>query len=241
MASSENWKCPFCGHVTVIREGDSSTSEHRFRPNAKHGTLNACTHAVFCRNDDCHGYTLRAELWTSKRNGGGYWENNELLQIWDLIPESFAKVLPDYVPAPIIEDYKEACRIKELSPKASATLARRCLQGMIRDFWTIRKARLIDEIKELEDKVDPEAWAAIDGVRSVGNIGAHMEADINLIVDVDPDEAGLMLELIETLVEEWYVARRNKQERFKAVSELAAKKKAARQNGSSQIPEPKPQ
>ena len=31
-------------------------------------------------------------------------------------------------------------------------------------------------------------WQAIDAVRSIGNIGAHMEKDINLIVDVDPEE-----------------------------------------------------
>jgi hypothetical protein len=40
---------------------------------------------------------------------------------------------------------------------------------------------------------------AIDIVRNIGNIGAHMEADINVIVDVDPDEAQTLIELIETL------------------------------------------
>jgi Domain of unknown function (DUF4145) len=30
----------------------------------------------------------------------------------------------------------------------------------------------------LEEKVDPQTWDAIDSVRKIGNIGAHMEADI---------------------------------------------------------------
>jgi hypothetical protein len=30
---------------------------------------------------------------------------------------------------------------------------------------------------------------AIDHVRKIGNIGAHMEADINVIVEVEPKEA----------------------------------------------------
>jgi hypothetical protein len=47
--------------------------------------------------------------------------------------------LPDYIPEQIKDDYYEACSILNLSPKASATLARRCLQGMIRDFWGITK------------------------------------------------------------------------------------------------------
>ncbi|MEI8253036.1 MAG: hypothetical protein WCG25_04765 [bacterium] len=50
------------------------------------------------------------------------------LDSWQLLPVSEAKVLPDYIPDPIKQDYYEACRIRDLSPKASATLSRRCLQ-----------------------------------------------------------------------------------------------------------------
>ena len=36
------------------------------------------------------------------------------------------------IPIPqLMDDYEEACAIVNLSPKASATLSRRCLQGMI--------------------------------------------------------------------------------------------------------------
>gem|GEM_PF-3019389 len=105
---------------------------------------------------------------------------------WRLIPPSNAKVFPDYIPKPLIDDYTEACLIKDASPKASATLSRRCLQGIIRDFWEVKPARLVDEIEAIKDKTDHLTWEAIDTVRKVGNIGAHMEKDINLIVEVDP-------------------------------------------------------
>jgi hypothetical protein len=36
-----------------------------------------------------------------------------------------------------------------------------------------------------------------------------MEADINVIVDVDPEEATLLISLIETLLTDWYIARHN--------------------------------
>jgi hypothetical protein len=62
------------------------------------------------------------------------WALDELENEWKLLPESRAKEFPDYVPAAILDDYRQACRIASFSPKASATLARRCLQGMIRDF-----------------------------------------------------------------------------------------------------------
>jgi hypothetical protein len=82
---------------------------------------------------------------------------------------------------------------------------------MIRDFWKVSKKRLVDEIEAIKNKVDPHTWKAIDAVRKVGNIGAHMEKDINLIVDVEPEEASLLLNLIETLIKEWYVHRNERE------------------------------
>jgi hypothetical protein len=80
---------------------------------------------------------------------------------------------------------------------------------------------LIDEIKQLEGKIDTSTWKAIDGVRSVGNIGAHMETDINLIVDVDPEEAKTLIGLIEFLLKDWYVARHDREEHMQKVIDLA--------------------
>ncbi len=142
-------------------------------------------------------------------------------------PSSDAKVFPDYIPKQIRDDYEQACLIQDLSAKASATLARRCLQGMIRDFWGVSRDHLIDEIKAIKDKVDAETWNAIDSVRSIGNIGAHMEKDVNLIINVDPEEARLLIWLIETLFKDWYVSKHEKEKNLKAISEVAdAKKKA---------------
>jgi len=143
--------------------------------------------------------------------------------------------LPDYVPQAIKEDYGEACLIETKSPKASATLSRRALQGMIRDFWgvKVKSNRLVDEIDAIEDKVDPSVWKAIDAVRKLGNIGAHMEADINVIVDVDPEEARHLIELIELLIEEWYVTRENRQQRIQkviAAAQAKAQQKQPQQN-----------
>lgn len=44
--------------------------------------------------------------------------------------------------------------------------------------------------------MDADAWKAIEAVRHVGNTGAHMEKDINLIVDVEPEETKLLIGLI---------------------------------------------
>jgi hypothetical protein len=150
------------------------------------------------------------------------------VKTWRLIPSSAAKVFPDYVPQPIREDYQEACLIKDLSPKAAATLARRCLQGIIRDRWKISKRRLIDEVIALRKLVDPLTWKAIDAVRSVGNIGAHMEKDINVMVDVEPAEAAKLIALFEYLVKDWYIDRHGREEDLKAIVLIGDAKKQAK-------------
>ncbi|GAB2654881.1 hypothetical protein GCM10027193_05590 [Arenimonas aestuarii] len=144
------------------------------------------------------------------------------------MPDGTHKIFPDYIPSPLREDYAEACRIRELSPKASATLSQRCLQGAIRDFWKVTPGRLVDEIAQIEDRVDPDVWDAIQSVRKIGNIGAHMENDINVIVDVDPGEAQLLTELVETLLQEWYVTRAQRAARLSTIKATAAEKELAR-------------
>jgi hypothetical protein len=97
---------------------------------------------------------------------------------------------------------------------------------MIRDFWKISKTRLFDEIAELENKIAPQTWAAIDAVRKIGNIGAHMERDIDVIVDVDPEEAALLSNLIEMLLEEWYVRRFEREQKLQQIVATAGLKKS---------------
>ena len=227
-----HWTCPYCDRDTIIttthRNGEFSLTIDN-----SDGPRNFVYSLVVCPNPNCQGFTL--ELWMYKylKTGSGFDNNGEILQHWQLIPPSTAKLFPDYVPKPIRADYEEACAIKDLSPKASATLSRRCLQGMIRDFWKVSKPRLVEEIDAIKETVDAETWAAIDAVRKIGNIGAHMEKDINVIVDVDPKEAQLLIGLIELLIKDWYIARYQRQERLKAIVDVRDAKDAAKSAGTT--------
>lgn len=222
-----NFTCKYCSHHSTITDPDQfSNWEHIYINESTLGSVGFRIHAVTCPNQRCKKLTLVAQLTNSyQERYSNTMKTSAVHQTWQLLPESEAKVLPDYIPAPIQEDYYEACRIRDLSPKASATLARRCLQGMIRDFWGISKARLKDEIDALEELIDPDTWSSIDAVRSVGNIGAHMERDINVIVDVEPEEAQLLIGLIEQMVEDWYIDRESRRLRSEALKALAEAKK----------------
>jgi len=143
-----------------------------------------------------------------------------------------------HVPLIVKQDYEEACLIKDLSPKASATLCRRALQGMIRDYWQVSKPTLHQELEAIETKCDSDLYVAMMGLKSIGNIGAHPEKDINLIVDIEEGEPDALLEILRILDKDWYVARAEKKERVTTVQNLGAAKAAAQKANVGALPAP---
>lgn len=232
------WKCPFCGHDTTITDSDDSKFDHTLYIKNSVGRHMISGKFIVCPNEECNKYTLDVWLGTTKKNISGHYMFGDIIKHWALVPHSGAQSFPEYVSKPIIKDYEEACLIVEGSPKASATLSRRCLQGIIRDFWKVKRPadhkgpwRLKEEIEAIKDNVDPLTWKAIDAVRKVGNIGAHMETDINVIIDVEPEEAEKLIELIELLIRDWYINRHERQVRLEEITAIADGK-AQQQDGT---------
>jgi hypothetical protein len=222
-----NWTCPYCNTKTTITN-TYSVKEETFTIENADGERLLRTEWIVCPNEECKRITLTLLLYSCRWNGK--WEKIDLIKSWRLLPGSYAKAFPDYIPLALKQDYEEASAIIDLSPKASATLSRRCIQGIIRDFWGVKKSRLIDEINAIQDKVDPLTWNSIDAVRKVGNIGAHMEKDINLIIDVEPNEAYLLIQLIELLFEEWYIHKHEREIKLKSIIQIAEEKEEAKNN-----------
>lgn len=212
---SLTYVCPYCGCKQSFNNKYDSSSTG-FRYNYSNHKLRETDIQIFhieCSNKKCSMITVAAQdLFTKKQ--------------FDLYPQKVFKDFPSYVPQQIRDDYIEANLIMRDSPKASSTLLRRCLQGMIRDFWNIKKNKLKDEIDELQTLIPPSQWKAIDGLRKIGNIGAHMEKDINLIIDVDEGEAERLARLIELLIEKWYVSRHDEEELYNEITKSADSKKS---------------
>ena len=215
------YTCPFCNQIMSL---NSSTYSH-FQPAFSYSDTS--THRLsyrdtiqlnFYKCPDCNKISITLE-------GVGTDVKGIFLPVY---PKSLAKQFPDYVPLQIRQDYEEAFAISTISPKASATLSRRCLQGMIKDFWGITKNNLAKAIEELETKVPYSQWKAIDAARKVGNIGAHMESDINLIVDIDPTEAHVLLMLIEVLIKDWYISQYENDQLYAQICEISEDKQNQR-------------
>ena len=219
------YTCPFC-HVTCCDDSDI-TSSYFVSPD--------CRDAVSINNADDNNFPDVAVISVSKcpvcKKTSVKLESHYKSKGFSFsfsYPPMDTKPIPDYVPDAIRNDYQEAVSIVDLSPKSSATLSRRCLQGMIRDFWNVKSSTLYEEVAALKDKIPTSQWSAIDALRKIGNIGAHMEKDINLIVDVEPDEAKSLIKLIELLIDKWYVARHDEETLLADITSLGQEKQQLR-------------
>lgn len=220
-----NWICPHCDHASVIANSNYRETTSILNIENADNFKALITLWIVCPNPNCNKYSLKCILTDAdKPFANSPIEPTTTIKMIDIVPNAKYKSFPNYIPNAILQDYNEACLIVNLSPKASATISRRCLQGMIRDFFNISKPRLIDEINAIKDIIDPLTWQAIDSVRQIGNIGAHMEKDINLIIDVEPNEAQLLINLIEHLIQEWYIHRHQRQKQLEKIIEINAEK-----------------
>jgi Domain of unknown function (DUF4145) len=129
------------------------------------------------------------------------------VQIW---PRSTGRpTVPVEVPEPVASDYAQACLVLLDSPKASAALSRRCLQHMLRGPGGVAPGNLATEIDQIiAGHILPGGVAeALDAVREIGNFAAHPTKSTSTgeIIDVEPDEAAWNLDLVESLMDIFYV------------------------------------
>lgn len=218
----ESKTCPFCNSTIPVIRNTFRTSKCYFNATVTHSVTNEPINTnvfniemLFCPRCKQVSFIARGD-----KNLSEY--------CIPLYPTSLAKQFPNYIPSHIIEDYQEAYSILNLSPKASATLCRRCLQEMIENFWGINGENLYQQIEKLKSKVPPDQWKAISGIRSIGNIGAHMKKDSNIIIDIDNDEANKLIKLIELLLRQWYINRHDEQELYNDIVRIADTKKSTK-------------
>jgi len=113
---------------------------------------------------------------------------------------------PNEVPTEIGQDFNEACLVESLSKKASAALARRCLQSMLHEQG-ITKANLSLEIDKAMENLPSHLSKAIDAIRNIGNFATHPIKSTNTgeIVDVEEGETEWILNVLEQLFDFYYV------------------------------------
>lgn len=115
--------------------------------------------------------------------------------------------IPAGVPDHVRCDYEEACLVLDLSAKAAAALARRCLQNLLIEAGQVKAGgKLFDQIDEVAPSLPAYIRDHLHLVREAGNFAAHPAKSeaTGLIVDVEPEEAEFTLEVLEQLFEHYY-------------------------------------
>jgi hypothetical protein len=223
------WHCPYCNtDQSVTEKGRQVAFADLALPNAD-GPRRLVSIFVVCPNPRCRQFSLSSSLHTLEIVGHRAYTGKHL-KTWALVPPSQARSFPVALPERIIEDYREACLTLEQSPKVAAALSRRCLSEMLRDFWRVQPGALNDEFRQIKGTADPLTWEAIESVRRSGMIGARMECEGAEIQDADPGEAKLLIGLIETLIQDWYVARDERRKRLENIRRITGEETAEKVN-----------
>ena len=130
------------------------------------------------------------------------------------------------VPDDFKNDYLEACEVLLVSPRSSATLSRRILEAVLREQG-YRQSRISEQIDAVRNESVPDKklptvlLRIIDAVRQFGNFSAHEKKSLRTlqIIDVEPGEAELCVEIVEGLFEHYYVRPVIETEKLERVNE----------------------
>lgn len=244
----ESWLCPHCYKAATMREGDDIFTASGKIENHDGGRATYTFKAYSCPNPQCRKLSIRINISDNIANPtihiGEINSSYAIKQYRDrqkidldmmLIPFGNAREWPEYVNKNVREDYKEACLVLSFSPKASATLLRRCLQTIIRDFWKIERGTLYEEIKAIPDeKIDPELKQLFLDLKDAGNFGAHLSEE-TLYLEMSQEEAETIIEFIETVIDKTYIqAEKDKQlsQKMNDIGEKFTSKSKANKNTS---------
>ncbi len=215
--AGKNWTCSYCSRPCTITENDVRVLSGSTWISPEYGQYRSITTIIVCPNELCRQRTISLRIVQLNNRA----QEMHTIFSWQLLPESEAKTFPDYIPEKLRREYHESCLLKSKSPRASAVISRKCIQGILRDFFGVSGPSLADEIKSLRGKMDNTAWQAIDIARQFGSINSYLNQDVNLLIDVQPDEASLLIWLMETLFEEFYIARHEKDSKLDKLKAMA--------------------
>ena len=129
--------------------------------------------------------------------------------IQTIYPQSKSVYSSEFVSENLRDDFEEARKVLNISPKSSAALTRRILQDLLHNHYGIKEKNLSTEIKKFIELpgLPSHIIEAVDAVRQVGNLAAHPKKDTQTdsLVEVEKGEAEWLVEVIATLFDFTFV------------------------------------
>lgn len=108
-----HYLCPFCNQHQAITAPKRHHEGHKFyiEGNAE-GQIGAAFTVLSCSNPQCLKSTVHLTIGTVVSIGHGRVQldtSKRVLMKGRIIPMGAAKEYPNFIPAPLLEDYREAC------------------------------------------------------------------------------------------------------------------------------------
>jgi hypothetical protein len=168
-------------------------------------------------------YLVNTAVFHRSGPAGPYQEDNVISRELVRPRATSRKPLSPEVPEQYRDDYLEACLVLPDSAKASAALSRRCLQLLLLEAGNTKKKDLADQIEEIlqGNRLPSDIANMVDAVRNIGNFAAHpiKSGSTGEIVPVEPGEAELNLEVLESLFDFYFVRPAETQRRIDALNQ----------------------
>ncbi len=120
-----------------------------------------------------------------------------------------AAAIPSETPVHVRKAYDEASKVLRISANAAAALARRALQMMLREELGVEARNLKSEIDAAAGRLPDFLIQGLHELREVGNFALHPSKDSadGTIVETEPGEAELTVELVRSLMHHLYAGR----------------------------------
>lgn len=190
--NSVSMTCPHCLREAVF---GIQNATYDLPASGSDGSLAYVPKYGYCPSSECGRLVvLVTETVNGEPNGGAPRDRLVVPPVRSVV--GFADV-----PEDTLSDYVEAVQVLEISPNASAALARRCLQSAIRRLLGKDGGTLRGEIAEFREKsqAPPYLKESLGDIRAIGNVASHpgLDKHTSMIVNVDPDDARGLLRILE--------------------------------------------
>ena len=192
-------KCPHCGTVVVYATTSNYTVDLE-RHHDELGDLHGGVSLHWGRCPACSRIVIDIVSWQGQHEFVGAVE-----RVHPVLPMPVPP--PVEVPPEIGAEYIEAARLRTISPRASAALARRCLQLALHDHG-FRARSLEQEIEKAEQagKCSTVLAEKLHMVRMVGNYAAHgTPDDSGGFLTVEPGELEALFGALDEFFDVFYV------------------------------------